>query len=194
MKDERIEEIIENWDELLESTEYALWGEGDFDQEQFRETMFKTWKLFSERVDFDSPDDEYSLSIGMAEILGKIMIYSEKQQIKRRKDGGSIELSAMIAGDLFFNIKYRHTFSRNDPVVSERHMIDGEILRLTYLLNTGELRIESGHSEGITDFAFDPEDESLSEIKPKNREPIIVSDISRWWNDEDEYDEDEEEG
>lgn len=183
MYEDRIEEVIDLWEELLESTEnFALWGEGDFDQGLFRETLYKTWKLFSERIDFDSPENEYVLPIGLAEILGQILTYSKLQQITPRDDGGDIELSAMIAGDLFYNIKYRDMFVREKPIVTDRHMIDGEILRLTYYLDTGELKVEDGHSDEITDFVCDPNDGGISAITPqtKTKEPIIVKDISRW--------------
>ena len=71
-------------------------------------------------------------------------------------------------------------------------MIDGEILRLTYLLDTGDLRIESGHIENVKDYVFNPDDESLSEIEPNVIEPFIVKDISRWWGYDEDEDEDEE--
>ena len=187
MYEDRIDEITEGWDELLEGTEdFALWAEGDFDQELFRETMYKTWELFAERIDFDSPEETYSLPIGMAQIFGQIQSYSTKKQITMRDDGGDIELSALIARDLYYSIRDRDSFVRDIPVVSARHMIDGEILRLTYHLDTGELRIESGYSEDHPDFIFDTDTERATEIIPRTIEPIIVKDISRWWLDDSE--------
>ncbi len=187
MDDERIEEVNDSWDELLESIEDFTWGEGNFDLDLYRETMYKTWKLFSERIDFAAPEEDYALPICLAEVFAQVRLYADKRQIEMRRDGGTIALSAMIAFDLYYSIRYRAIFNRDEPVVSAKHMIDGELLRLTYHLDTGELHVTDGFEpEDTPAVVFHPKDGSVSEIKQEKREPIIVTDISRWWDEDEE--------
>ena len=161
--DKRIDEVLEGWDRLLADTEdFAIWGQGVFDKELFRATMYKAWELFSDYIDFDASDDEYVLPIDLAIILGKVMSYAQKQQVTMREDGGDIDVSAMIAEDLASNIRYR-TLSRDEPVVSKLKQNKGVAERWTYHLESGELHVHRG-----TDEACEP--------------PIVVSDISRWWD------------
>ncbi len=157
--DEQIGTVLEIWEELLyNAEEFAYWDEGDLDQELFRKAMFLTWKLFSERIDFDASEEEYALPVDLAVILGQIMSYGRLKQIIDREDGGNIELSAMLAEDLWKSIQFRKEFSRFDPVISSKHLINMEVYQLTYNLKSGQLYVQKGN------------------------ESFTVKDISAWWD------------
>lgn len=194
MYEERIEEVINLWDVLLVVAEdFSLWEEEDFDQELFRETMYETWKLFAEKIDFDAEEKDYVLPISLAVLLGKVMTYSEKRQYTGRPDGGNIGLSALIARDMYYSIEDRNLFVRDNPVVSNRHLIRDEVLRLTYFLETGELKVENGDEVGTGNYVYNIHDGSMRKIKPQLIEPIILKDITHWWfDDSEEYDDEEE--
>lgn len=184
MDDKRIDEVLDGWDELLVGTEDFVWGEGILDQELFRRTMHKTWELFIDYIDFDAPDEKYALPIDLAVILGKVMSYAQKQQITVREDGGDIDVSAMIAEDLASNIRYRK-LSRDEPVISKLKRNKGIAERWIYHLRSGELHIHRGDSAASNHFLPDSPDESSREMKNdvSCESPIVVSDISRWWDD-----------
>ena len=84
--DERIAELQQAWDELVAIAEAFACDEGELDQELFRDVLLKTWKLFSERIDFDAKYSEYCLPIGMAYVFGQMMEYSDKKQVTERED------------------------------------------------------------------------------------------------------------
>ena len=183
--DERIDEVLDGWDELLDGTEdFALWGGGSFDQDLFREIMYKTWKLFSERIDFDAPDEEYALPIDYAVILGKIMAYGRKLQITYREDGGDVTVSAMLAADLGNSIRYRYDFPKDVPVISSMHHINNQFYRLKYDLESGELHLQKGlGADAPPSYFFDITTGEIQELEQENQDtgnPIIVTDISRW--------------
>ena len=98
-----------------------------------------------------------------------------------REDGGDIELSAMIADDLVSNIRFRD-FSRDEAIVSKLKLINGSVFRWTYHLKSGELHIQKGDTASANHFLFDSSDESFREINNEIKEPIVVTDISRWWD------------
>lgn len=167
--DEKLSELVGLWDELVFGTEeFAVWGEGDFDQELFKEALYKTWKLFSERIDFEAPNSGYSLSIGMAYILGRMMEYSDKQQIASRADEGDIELSARIVNKLANSIVNRERFPRNEPIVKTKIKFDnGIIVSIEYNIETGVLKVSNG----------------LKKDAPQKFDKTLeTTDISRWWD------------
>ena len=162
--DERIAELQQAWDELVAIAETFALDEGELDQELFRDVLLKTWKLFSERIDFDAKYSEYSLPIGMAFIFGRMMEYSDKTQVTVRQDDGDIELSARIVRRLASSIMNRELFPRDEPVIECRMKIDGIVMKLAYNCETGVLRVSE-----------------LTKNKP-NDKVLEINDISRWWN------------
>ena len=162
--DERIAELQQAWDELVDIAEAFACDEGELDQELFRDVLLKTWKLFSERIDFDAEYSEYCLPIGMAYIYGRMMEYSGKTQVTDREDGGDIELSARIVKKFTSSIMDRKTFPRDEPVIECRMKIDGIVVGLAYNCETGVLRVTE---------------------KTKNKtndKKLEINDISRWWD------------
>ena len=162
--DERIAELQQAWDEIVAIAETFALDEGDLDQELFRDVLLKTWKLFSERIDFDAKYSEYCLPIGMAYVFGRMMEYSDKKQVTEREDDGDIELSARIVKKLASSIMNRDMFPRDEPVIECRMKIDGTIIRLVYNCETGVLRVSE-----------------KSKNKP-NDKVLEINDISRWWD------------
>ena len=162
--DERIAELQQAWDELVAIAETFALDEGELDQELFRDVLLKTWKLFSERIDFDAKYSEYCLPIGMAYVFGRMMEYSDKKQVTEREDDGDIELSARIVKKLVSSIMNRDMFPRDEPVIECRMKIDGTIIRLVYNCETGVLRVSE-----------------KSKNKP-NDKVLEINDISRWWD------------
>ena len=162
--DERIAELQQAWDELVAIAEAFACDEGELDQELFRDVLLKTWKLFSERIDFDAKYSEYCLPIGMAYVFGRMMEYSDKKQVTEREDDGDIELSARIVKKLVSSIMNRDMFPRDEPVIECRMKIDGTIIRLVYNCETGVLRVSE-----------------KSKNKP-NDKVLEINDISRWWD------------
>ena len=162
--DERIAELQQAWDELVAIAEAFALDEGELDQELFRDVLLKTWKLFSERIDFDAKYSEYSLPIGMSYIFGRMLEYSDKTQVTEREDDGDIELSARIVKKLASSIMNRDMFPRDEPVIECRMKIDGTIIRLVYNCETGVLRVSE-----------------KSKNKP-NDKVLEINDISRWWD------------
>ena len=163
--DERIAELQQAWDELVAIAETFALDEGELDQELFRDVLLKTWKLFSERIDFDAKYSEYCLPIGMAYVFGRMLEYSDKKQVTEREDDGDIELSARIVKKLASSIMNRDLFPRNEPVIDFRIKSDGIAMRLAYNCETGVLRVAE-----------------LTKNKP-NDKVLETNDISRWWND-----------
>lgn len=137
-------ELIIAWNELLNIASAFTYDEEELDQELFRDTMFKTWRLFSERVDFDAEYSDYNLPIGMAYILGHMMEYSDMTQVEVRKDGGEIDLSAGIVNELVSRIIKRNNFPRNEPVIDYRTSFYGSVVGLAYNCETGVLRVSDG--------------------------------------------------
>ena len=162
--DERIAELQQAWDELVGIAEAFVCDEGDLDQELFRDVLLKTWKLFSERIDFDAKYSEYCLPIGMAYIYGRMMEYSDKTQVTDREDGGDIDLSARIVKKLTSSIMNREFFPRDEPVIECRMKIDGIVVRLAYNCETGVIRVT----------------EKTKNIP--NDKVLEINDISRWWD------------
>ena len=162
--DKRIAELQRAWDELVGIAEEFAYDEGELDQELFRDVLLKTWKLFSERIDFDAKYSEYCLPIGMAYIFARMMEYSNKTQVTGREDDGDIELSAIIVKRLASSIMNRDMFPRDEPVIECRMKIDGTIIRLVYNCETGVLRVSE-----------------KSKNKP-NDKVLEINDISRWWD------------
>lgn len=162
--DERIAELQQAWDELVGIAEAFVCDEGDLDQELFRDVLLKTWKLFSERIDFDAKYSEYCLPIGMAYIYGRMMEYSNKTQVTGREDDGDIELSARIVKRLVSSIMNRELFPRDEPVINKRMKIDGILVGLAYNCETGVLRVSE-----------------LTKNKPSGK-VLEITDISRWWD------------
>ena len=156
---EGVGELIIAWNELLNIATAFTYDEEELDQELFRDTMFKTWRLFSERIDFDAEYSDYNLPIGMAYILGHMMVYSKKTQVEVRQDGGEIELSAGIVNALVSQIIKRKNFPRNVPVVDYRMKIDGSVAKLAYNCETGVLRVSD-----------------------KSGKVMEITDISHWWD------------
>ena len=182
-EDEQVGNITDCWENLLEKTEpYALWGEGDFDLELFRSTMFETWELFLQRIDFDIPNEEYSLPIDLAIILGEIRKYANQIQITGRADGGDIELSAIIADILWHGIVYREEFPRNTPIISSVEVIGTGTYRLMYNMESGELQVEDGKDPEIPEFIYNCADDIFYEADQKEIKPFVVTDITQvWW-------------
>ena len=162
--DERIAELQRAWDELVGIAEEFAYDEGELDQELFRDVLLKTWKLFSERIDFDAKYSEYCLPIGMAYVFGRMLEYSDKKQVIEREDDGDIELSARIVKKLVSSIMNRDMFPRDEPVIECRMKIDGTIIRLVYNCETGVLRVSE-----------------KTKNKP-NDKVLEINDISRWWD------------
>lgn len=145
--------------------------------------MYKTWKLFSEKIHFDVPEEEYELPIDLAVILGKMMLYSMKRQELIRKDGGDIELSAMIVGSFVWDIRNRKTFSRQEPVLIVSRDFKKRWLKMKYDLVTGELYVQYGlDEEDDPFFIYDFVDRTFREVERNNGDSMIVTDISRWWD------------
>ena len=180
--DERIDTVINSWECLLEDNESFLFDDGDFNQDLFRETMYMTWELFSQRIDFDAPDDNYYLPVDLARILGLIMVYERQYQVEDRRDGGDIGLSTLLAHCLWEAIYFRKTFSRSDPLIKSKKLINEILYELTYNLETGELHVQSGLNPDVQHYRYDGSTETMEPIKLNTIEPIIVTDISRWWD------------
>ena len=162
--DERIAELQRAWDELVGIAEEFAYDEGELDQELFRDVLLKTWKLFSERIDFDAKYSEYCLPIGMAYIFARMMEYSNKTQVTGREDDGDIELSARIVKKLASSIMNRELFPRDEPVIECRMKIDGIVMGLAYNCETGVLRV-------------------TEKTKNKTNDKVLeINDISRWWD------------
>ena len=162
--DERIAELQQAWDELVGIAEAFALDEGELDQELFRDVLLKTWKLFSERIDFDAKYSDYCLPIGLAYIFGRMMEYSNKTQVTDREDDGDIELSTRIVKKLVSAIMNRELFPRDEPVIECRMKIDGIVMRLVYNCETGVLSVSE-----------------KSKDKP-NDKVLEINDISRWWD------------
>ena len=183
-RDEIIGGLIDDWDELLVSIEdFAVWGEGDFNQELFKDVLFRTWKLFNKRIDFDAEYNNYSLPIGMAYILGRMMEYSDQIQVTGRADGGNIEFSAGIVKGLADSIMNREYFPREKPIIEQHASIDGMFALLSYNCETGVLTVTNGLEEDAPQsFAYD-KDSNLKEIKRKPFDKTLeITDLSGWWN------------
>ena len=162
--DERIAELQQAWDELVDIAESFALDEGELDQELFRDVLLKTWKLFSERIDFDAKYSDYCLQIGMAYIFGRMIEYSNKTQVTDREDDGDIELSARIVKKLASSIMNRELFPRDEPVIECRMKIDGIVMGLAYNCETGVLRV-------------------TEKTKNKTNDKVLeINDISRWWD------------
>lgn len=162
--DKRIAELQRAWDELVGIAEEFAYDEGELDQELFRDVLLKTWKLFSERIDFDAKYSEYCLPIGMAYIFARMMEYSNKTQVTGREDDGDIELSAIIVKRLASSIMNRDLFPRDEPVIDKRIKIDGIVVELAYNCETGVLRVSE-----------------LTKNKPSGK-VLEITDISHWWD------------
>ena len=183
-QDERIGDLINDWDKLLESIEdFSVWGEGEFNQELFKDVLYRTWKLFVKRLNFDAEYSNYSLPIGMAYILGRMMEYSDQIQVTERADGGNIEFSAGIVKSLASSIMNREYFPKEKPILERRAYVDDMYVLLSYNCKTGVLTVTNGIEEGAPPAYSYNEDESFLEM---NRKPfdqtLKVTNLSGWWN------------
>lgn len=170
--------VLELWNELYANASAVSFAEEELDQNLFRETLYKTWELFGEVIDFDKPEDEYSLPINMARILGEITAYTKLYQIDDSIRGKTVEVSVMIAGIMLLSIIYRNSFSREKPVVKSRRLIGHTAADIEYDLRTGELRL-TNPPDNVTNFVIG--DDGVPHEAKKLAESIATTDISGWW-------------
>ena len=172
------EVVLDLWDELYANASAVSFAEDELDQDLFRETLYKTWELFGEVIDFDKPEDEYSLPINMARILGEITAYTKLYQIDDSIRGKTVEVSVMIAEIMLSSIIYRNAFSREKPVVKSRRLIGHTVADIEYDLQTGELRL-TNPPDDVNNFVIS--DDGVPHEAEKLAESIATTDISGWW-------------
>ena len=177
INNELLERVSDGWDAALENANAVSFCDGDLDEELFRQTMYDTWELFRNTIEFEASDEEYSLPIGLAEILGEITAYSKMYQITDEPDCDSIDIPAMICGLMLGSIIHRTGFSREKPAVKGRRLFDNTPADIEYDLVTGELTL-SDPPETIKQFVLD---ENGDPIEPhKLGQPVVKNSIARW--------------
>lgn len=172
-----LDKVRDGWDAVLENANAVSFCDDNLDEELFRQTMYDTWELFRNGIDFEASDEDYSLPIGLAEILGVITTYARMYQITDEPDCDSIDIPAMICGLMRSAIIHRKYFSREKPAVKGRRLIDNIPADIEYYLETGELTI-SDPPEAIKQFIMDEHGEF---IEPQRLEkPVVKKSIARW--------------
>ncbi len=168
------EAVLALWDEMYANASAVSFAEDELDQDLFRETLYKTWELFGEVIDFDKPEDEYSLPINMARILGEITAYTKLYQIDDSIRGKTVEVSVMIAEIMLSSIIYRNAFSREKPVVKSRRLIGHTVADIEYDLQTGELRL-TNPPDDVNNFVISddgvPHEADFRELHHRQSEP-----------------------
>lgn len=180
MDSERCNLLEQKWDELLQSAKEVVFYEEKLDQELFRETLYETWMLFKEGIDFKVIEEEYSLPIDLACIFARVHEYANLYQaFDYGKEADTIEVSATIVENLEWSIINRD-FNLEKPIMTFRTLLFGNIYKLTYDLETGVLTIEDGYEEGSNDMILS-QDGSMTLAKPRKKETIQVMDLAHWW-------------
>lgn len=163
---EKIEILINRWDEVLDNAKSVSWCNTDLDKELFRQTLYDTWEVFRDVIDFSAPDDEYSLPIDFARVFCKVTQYSIMNQIIIRSSWDCIFLPTLICEYLRDAIVNRADFSREKPVIEGQVISSTRTLDFEYDLLTGEMAF------------FLPADEGNEPREP--RKPMIKKNIARW--------------
>ena len=177
INNELLERVSDGWDEALENANAVSFCDDDLDEELFRQTMYDTWELFRNAINFEASDEEYSLPIDLAAILGEITAYSKMYQITDEPDCDSIDLPAMICGLMRGAIIHRTDFSREKPAVKGRRLLDNTPVDIEYDLVNGELTL-SDPPETIKQFVMD---ENGGFVEPQRLgKPVVKKSIARW--------------
>lgn len=171
------DKVRDEWDAVLENANTVSFCDDDLDEELFRQTMYDTWELFREGIDSEAADEEYSLPIGLAEILGELTAYSRMYQITDEPDCDSVDIPAMICGLMRSAITERKSFSREKPAVKGRRIIMDTVMDIEYDLITGELTLSDPKDAP----AIYLTDEDGNMYEPQRLEKTVVKDsIARW--------------
>lgn len=177
MENTLFDKVRDGWDAVLENANDVSFCDDDLDEELLRQTMYDTWKLFRDGIDFEASDEEYSLPIGLAGILGEITAYSKMYQITEDPDCDSLDIPAMICAFLRGAIIHRTDFSRDKPIVKGRRLIDHILTDIEYDLITGELTL-SDPPAAINQFIMD---EHGGFVEPQRLgKPVVKKSIARW--------------
>ena len=181
-----VDKIVFNWSELVRRVKsYAPLSDEavEFDSDEFRKLMNKTWIVFKELINFESP--VYQLSFSLVELYATVKEYVSIVKFL----GDEIKeyyVSALIASMILELVSDRELFVKrlDQPILQEIHMYekDDKIVsdRILYDLLSGVLIIEKGYSlEDANNLRYV---DKVDVTRKKDVEVMKTRDITKpWW-------------
>ena len=177
-------ELLDAWDDMLYNARDVADAEDEFNQELFCDLMHRTWQAFRDGIDFDAPEDDYSLHIMLVKILMEISSYSGLYQVLVG-EGVNIELSVFLVRLLRDAILDKKLFPRDEPILKGRYDNHGEIYHLSFDMESGILTVSDSRNDP-PQMRFDPNKNKFVPIPQPSFEPFEVTDLSKFWFDDEE--------